>query len=334
MLPTLGSTTPQRIILDLWVVSCLFYFHVMNVDADHFDDVSLVQTPANNSKLHFIRNETNSTSSILLFTQATHHHLDHTDDFQYFLCFQLFFHNHTDDTLTNETELKCHKSIPRYPFNISNLVNGTYLINSTLLLLSKSNELQMVKEELTMFFVIEMIDYHASYEWSEIEPYHSVINGLDVKMDISPNTTKKHSVKIPDEWVLQLFISSSYRLLWLLVSKSTALSSIISEVSKHTGVDYGCIDIVQNGTVLHHHHTVESMDWFYNKYTTFIALDPSAFCQPILCGFGFLNTRNISDQCGICDHVTVQYKALYAQNKGKMWIDVTDAVDFVSAILP
>lgn len=315
----------------------------VNLATDDLNDVMLVNTPKNNSHLHYVKNDTNETSSILLFTQnISLPQIPSGKDYQYFLCFQLWRQNETDSILTNETELKCYKQIPDYPFNISNLTNGIYYIKTSLLLASQSNvnDIIILKKETIIFNVKEMIDFHASYDWKQIKDYHAVIKGLDVKMDIGGNGTNRSNntnvklVKIPNQWLLQLFISSQYRLLWLMVSKSTTLSRIKYEISKHTGIDYSCIEIMDNdGVILNNFETIESVDWFYNKYSIFIGLDPSLFCQPLQCGFGYRQNENL-DQCDICDYKTIEYKQFYRDNKGKMEIDLTNPKDFLMTLPP
>ena len=145
-------------------------------------------------------------------------------------------------------------------------------------------------------------------------------------MDIFGNDSNATSklVRIPSVWPLQLFVSSSYRLLYLLVSKSTLLSSIKHEISTHTGIDYGCIDIMNGvGMNFDGYHTIESVDWFYNKFKIFIVINPSMFCKPMQCGFGYLNKENLTNQSSRCDYMTLQYKQKYARNKGKMHIDLS-----------
>ena len=125
----------------LKALTWLSLIHIfVNSATDDLNDVLLVSRPENNSHLHYIRNDTNQTSSILLFTQnISLPQLPSDKDYQYFLCFQLWRQNDADSALINETELKCYKSIPDYPFNISNLTNGIYYIKTSLLLASQSN---------------------------------------------------------------------------------------------------------------------------------------------------------------------------------------------------
>ena len=338
----------MRVVCTVFVFLSLFCIDLSY--GNDIDDVLLVNSPKNNSQLHYIKNDTNETSSILLFTQnISLPELPSNTDYRYFLCFQLWRQNDTDSKLTNETELKCYKSIPNYPFNISNLTDGIYHIKTSLLLASQSNvnNVKLLKKELIMFHVHEMIAFHANYQWNKIEEYHSIINGLDVKMDIggndgknsTQNKTNSKLVRIPSQWVLQLFISPKYRLLWLLVSKSTKLSSIKYQISKHTGIDYGCIDIMDNnGNIINEkYETVESIDWFYNKYSIFIGLEPSLFCEPIECGFGYLDREklgNDGNMSNICDYRTIEYKQFYQENKGKMWVDLTVTTDSFLTLPP
>ena len=126
-------------------------------------DTNLVSIPTNNSRLHYIKNDTNCTSSILLFNQDLN--LPDIAVADYFLCYQIFSRNYRQNKLQNEKARECFARIPNHPFNITDLVDGVYHIQSSLLSVSQSDmtKIKVIKEELTVFYVREMIDFHATY---------------------------------------------------------------------------------------------------------------------------------------------------------------------------
>lgn len=285
-------------------------------------------------------------------------HLDHRlpalppqSDYSYFTCFQIQKESQgitadEDPVLSSVLPMKCYRSIPDTPFKVSQLTNGVYHVESSLLRASSSdpNDVSMVKQENTVIHIKEMIDFHANYEWQYIEDYHSINHGLDVQMEVfgdgvhentngesnepiesihSDNEHKK-MVRIPPQWVLQQFVSSDYRLLWLLVSKTTSVADIKEAVAKHTGMSIGCIEMMQDSKVLGDDETVESVDWFYNKHSISVALDPSSYCEPVQCGFGYLKRNGDDTESTKCDYITAEYHKAYRENKGKMWVDVTN----------
>ena len=88
-----------------------------------------------------------------------------------------------------------------------------------------------------------------------------------------------------------------------------------------------------NFKILNDYDTIESVDWFYNKYNIFISINPSLFCKPKLCSLGYLNKNEIlninKNQSGKCDYMILKYRKIYSQNKGKMLIDLTNSLDSI-----
>ena len=342
----------QLILVVIWILN-------NNINANN--DTSLIKIPRNDQKFQYINNYTNTTSFLLYFNANISDYVVNLDNIThqyYYFCFQIFSNEYFDGNQTNwsikdeNSTLNCYQNIPNYPFNVTSLKNGDYLIFGSLFSsthqlndithltsnqLNNIQDINVIKKDVILVHVIELIEFKATYEWSRITDKHAITNGVDSQMDIFSDPPGKQ-VKIPFEWEIRLFINSNYRLLWLQVSRFTLLHTIIDQISDHTGYPSACIQLNQfniNGTLTQTFDyfdkitNIEHSDWFYHRKQMIISFDNNLFCQPLFCGFGIkTHNNNITNQSNKCDYITDQYWSHFRKRKGKIRINLSKSSTF------